>query len=170
MKAKMKNVLTHCYLLLVGICDEDWIHDEDFCYKVVTETRIFNYAERFCVMNSAHLLSIESKEENDKIFNLVTKLIGQLGKTKIWLGMERITSDSKLHWVDNKPITYENWAPGEPDQTGACVQMIHKGWWEDTSCIQQLPYICKKGTLLQICSEDLLILLLFTSVLRRGYT
>lgn len=72
-------------------------------------------------------------------------LLGPPGKIKIWLGMERLSSDSKLHWIDNTPITYENWAPGEPDQTGACVQMIHKGWWEDTSCVQQLPSICKKG-------------------------
>ena len=84
------------------------------------------------------------------MFNLVEKFIGQPGKIKIWLGMERLSSDSKLHWIDNEPIAYENWAPGEPDQTGACVQMIHKGWWEDTSCEQQLPYVCKKGESLKI--------------------
>jgi len=130
---------------LQGTCDDDWIHYEDLCYRVVTETKVFNHAERFCVIHSAHLISIESKEENDKIFNLVETSIGQPGKIRIWLGMERVSSDSRLHWVDNKPLSFENWAPGEPDQTGACVQMIHKGWWEDTSCTQLLPFICKKG-------------------------
>lgn len=131
---------------LQGICDKDWIHYGNLCYRVVKETKVFNYAERFCVIHSAHLISIQSKEENDKIFNIVQSFIGQPGKIRIWLGMERLSSDSRLHWVDNKPLTYENWAPGEPDQTGACVQMIHKGWWEDTSCTQQLPYICKKDS------------------------
>ena len=106
---------------------------------------MFNHAERFCVIHSAHLISIQSKEENDIIFSLVQTSIGQPGKIRIWLGMERLSSDSSLHWVDKKPFTYENWAPGEPDQSGACVQMIHKGWWEDASCTQKLPYICKKG-------------------------
>ena len=130
---------------MLGICDEQWIHDGGLCYRVVTEARKFNYAERFCAISSAHLISIASKDENDKMFNLAERFIGQPGKIKIWLGMERLSSDSKLHWIDNEPIAYENWAPGEPDQTGACVQMIQKGWWEDTSCEQQLPYICKKG-------------------------
>jgi len=137
-----KTSLAH----LQGICDEQWIHDGDLCYRVVTEARIFNYAERFCEISSAHLISVTSEDENDKIINLVEKFIGQPGKIKIWLGMERLSSDSKLHWIDNEPITYENWAPGEPDQTGACVQMIHKGWWEDTSCEQQLAFICKKDS------------------------
>lgn len=137
-----KTKLAH----LQGICDEQWIHDGDLCYRVVTEARKFNYAERFCAISSAHLISIANKDENDKVYNLVEKFIGQPGKIKIWLGMERLSSDSKLHWIDNEPIAYENWAPGEPDQTGACVQMIHKGWWEDTSCEQQLPYICKKDS------------------------
>ena len=106
---------------------------------------MFNHAERFCTIHSAHLISIASQEENDLIFNWVQTFIGQPGKVRVWLGMERLSSDSRLHWVDNKPLNYENWAPGEPDQTGACVQMIHKGWWEDTSCSQKLPYICKKG-------------------------
>ena len=129
----------------VGICDEDWIRHGDLCYKVVKETKVFSHAERFCVIHSAHLISIQSKEENDIIFSLIQTSIGQPGKIRIWLGMERLSSDSSLHWVDKKPLTYENWAPGEPDQSGACVQMIHKGWWEDASCTQKLPYICKKG-------------------------
>lgn len=106
---------------------------------------MFNHAERNCVIHAAHLISIESKEENKKIVSFVQNYIGKPGKVRIWLGMERLTSDSSLHWVDNKPINFVNWAPGEPDQTGACVQMIQKGWWEDSSCLQNLSYICKKG-------------------------
>lgn len=142
MSVKTETTLTH----LQGICDPDWIHHGDLCYKVVKETKVFNHAERFCVIHSAHLISIQSKEENDIIFSLIQTSIGQPGKIRIWLGMERLSSDSSLHWVDKKPFTYENWAPGEPDQSGACVQMIHKGWWEDASCTQKLPYICKKGS------------------------
>lgn len=131
--------------ILAGTCDEDWIHEGDLCYRIVKELRQFNHAERFCEMNSAHLLSIANKEENDKIFDLVKKFLGPPGKIKIWLGMERLSSDSELHWIDKTPITFNNWAPGEPDKNGACVQMIHKGWWEDASCVQRLPSICKKG-------------------------
>ena len=112
---------------------------------MVKETKVFNHAERNCVIHAAHLISIESKEENKKIVSFVQNYIGKPGKVRIWLGMERLTSDSSLHWVDNKPINFVNWAPGEPDQTGACVQMIQKGWWEDSSCLQNLSYICKKG-------------------------
>ena len=134
--------------LSAGTCDEHWIQDGDLCYRVVLETRIFNYAERFCVINSAHLISITSQEENDRIFDLMSKYIGHSGRQRIWLGMERLQSDSRLHWVDGRSLTYQNWAPGEPDSTGACVQMIRKGWWEDTSCSEKLPYICKKGKLM----------------------
>lgn len=129
-----------------GTCDEDWIHEGDLCYRIVKELRQFNHAERFCEMNSAHLLSIANKEENDKIFDLIKKFLGPPGKIKIWLGMERLSSDSELHWIDKTPIIFNNWAPGEPDKNGACVQMIHKGWWEDASCVQRLPSICKKGS------------------------
>lgn len=130
---------------LFSDCDDGWIPFNKSCYLVVKETKVFNHAERNCVIHAAHLISIESKEENKKIVSFVQNYIGKPGKVRIWLGMERLTSDSSLHWVDNKPINFVNWAPGEPDQTGACVQMIQKGWWEDSSCLQNLSYICKKG-------------------------
>lgn len=127
-------------------CDDGWIPFNKSCYLVVKETKVFNHAERNCVIHAAHLISIESEEENKKIVSLVQNYIGKPGVVRIWLGMERLTSDSSLHWVDNKPINFVNWAPGEPDQTGACVQMIQKGWWEDSSCLQNLSYICKKDS------------------------
>lgn len=129
-----------------GMCDEGWVQGEDFCYLVVKDAKVFNHAERYCVIHSGHLISIESKEENGIIVNLVHSFLRKPGKDRIWLGMERLSSDSRLHWVDGKPLNYENWAPGEPDQTGACVQMIRKGWWEDSSCTQNLSYICKKDS------------------------
>ena len=133
-------------MLFPGKCDQDWFDiGKQRCYKLVKEAKRFGHAQKVCYYQGAHIVSILNEEENDFIFRMTRAFIYETNKHAIWIGLQRRSSDSKLHWVDDKPLDYHNWAPGEPDSNGACVKMIHKAWWEDTDCSQQLFFVCERG-------------------------
>lgn len=121
-----------------------WIQFAKYCYFPYSEPMIFDHAQRACSYHAAGLISITNKDENDLIFNISRDYFGLPQKTFVWLGMERRKSTSKLHWIDENDLNYQNWILGEPDANGACVQMIMKGLWEDCTCLEKKYFICKK--------------------------
>ena len=54
-------------------------------------------------------------------------------------------------WVDNSPVTFTNWAAGEPNHGGSsgtpenCVVMKPgDGLWNDVNCDDTAEYVCSK--------------------------
>lgn len=94
-------------------------------------------AQSFAQNLGANLVSIQSQAENDCILNSLSTL-GQTGV--IWIGFSDEVSEGNFVWYDQSPITYTNWAPGEPNQSGNedCVQIYptgaNPGMWNDLSC------------------------------------
>ncbi len=39
----------------------------------------------------------------------------------VWIG--GIRSDGNFEWIDETPFNYTNWAPGQPDGDGDCVEI-----------------------------------------------
>ena len=42
-----------------------------------------------------------------------------------WIGLYRSAETGTFKWVDNSPITYISWAPGQPDNGGGAENYVH---------------------------------------------
>src|SRR5690348_8293162 len=85
----------------------------------------------------ANLVSVQSQAENDCLLGALNA-IGETGT--IWIGFNDEAVEGTFEWYDQSPVTYTNWAPGEPNQSGNedCVQIYpggtYPGMWNDLDC------------------------------------
>ncbi|KAG7214682.1 hypothetical protein INR49_010574 [Caranx melampygus] len=114
-------------------CEHGWRKFHGHCYRYFTHRHTWEDAEKDCREHSAHLSSVISATEQD--------FINGLGHDNAWIGL-------------NDRTVYENWRESQPDNFFAggedCVVTIahEDGKWNDVPCNYNLPYICKKGTVL----------------------
>lgn len=91
-------------------------------------------AQAFAQSLGANLVSIQSAAENACIINaLNTKGFGGI----IWIGFNDEEQEGSFVWYDQSPVTYTNWAPGEPNNSGGnedCTQIYPNGQWNDLPC------------------------------------
>ena len=91
-------------------------------------------AQAFAQIYGANLISIQDAAENECIMNELNR-IGQSGV--IWIGFNDEEEEGNFVWYDQAPVTYTNWAPGEPNNTGGdegCTQIYPDGMWNDLNC------------------------------------
>ncbi len=94
-------------------------------------------AQAFAQSLGANLISVQSAAENQCVLDKINDL-GYTGV--IWIGFNDEVSEGTFEWYDQSPVTYTNWAPGEPNQSGNedCVQIYpngpYPGTWNDLSC------------------------------------
>lgn len=94
-------------------------------------------AQAFAQNLGANLVSIQSQDENDCIVSSLVNLGLNSAADVIWIGYNDETTEGTFAWYDQSPITYTNWASGEPNNTGGdedCVQIYPNGGWNDLPC------------------------------------
>ncbi|NXK96736.1 NCAN protein, partial [Formicarius rufipectus] len=154
-------------------CDHNWHKFQGHCYRYFSRRRSWEDAERDCRRRSGHLTSIHSQEEHGFInggwgshhdphpWVLLpspcepwVRLPAGFGHENTWIGLNDRIVEQDFQWTDNTGLQYENWRENQPDNFFAggedCVVLVsHEiGKWNDVPCNYNLPYICKKGTVL----------------------
>ncbi|XP_071371816.1 lymphocyte antigen 75 isoform X1 [Centroberyx affinis] len=130
-----------------------WVQYQDHCYAF--DMSFYNYtvydmeqAKSICQSLDAHLLTINTKEEND----FVTKYMSDnpLITSRVWLGMDLDTQGAPVAWLDGSALAFFNWkggesvTGGEPEPSCAVMVSTDKGAWSRVSCkASQSRVVCK---------------------------
>lgn len=113
-------------------------------YYLCTTPTHWGPAETDCVGWGGHLASIGSQAEDQWLF----MVINQLSNEKWWVGMNDISQEGIWVWSDASAVTYTNWHPGEPNDSGNedCMQLNRfypQSTWNDEPCAQPLRFVCE---------------------------
>lgn len=90
------------------------------------------YAQTF----GANLISVQSATENADLVQALSNQ-GYAGQV-IWIGYSDAIAEGSFVWYDGAPLSYSNWAPGEPNNSGGvehCTQIYPDGSWNDLNCV-----------------------------------
>ncbi|XP_057565804.1 low affinity immunoglobulin epsilon Fc receptor [Hippopotamus amphibius kiboko] len=111
-------------------CPEEWIYFQKKCYYFGEGAKKWIQARYACSKLHGRLVSIHSKAEQD----FLTKRSNKRGS---WIGLRDLDIEGEFIWMDNNPLDYSNWQPGEPNDAGQgenCVMMLGSGQWNDAFC------------------------------------
>ncbi|KAM4630009.1 lymphocyte antigen 75 isoform 2-T2 [Polymixia lowei] len=130
-----------------------WMEYEGHCYAF--DMSFYNYtvysieqAKGICQRLDAHLLTINTKEENDFVVAYMSD--NPLITSRVWLGMDLDVSGMPVNWVDDSNLDFSNWKTGSSvagDRSEAfCAVMASGdgGVWSRITCKgSQSRVICK---------------------------
>ncbi|NXO40011.1 CLC4D protein, partial [Locustella ochotensis] len=97
-------------------CPKGWRFFQGSCYYLSLDTMSWAESEQNCTGMGSHLVVINSRAEQEFLFNLTKEKVTNIYETKYYIGLAAYKS-GQWQWVDQTP--YENtatfWKPGEPN-------------------------------------------------------
>ncbi|XP_052052765.1 asialoglycoprotein receptor 2 isoform X2 [Apodemus sylvaticus] len=126
-------------------CPINWVEFGGSCYWFSWEGLTWAEADQYCKLENAHLLVINSREEQDFV-------VKHRGSFHIWIGLT--DRDGSWKWVDGTEYrsNYKNWAITQPDNwqgheeggSEDCAEILLDGHWNDNFCQQVNRWACEK--------------------------
>ncbi|XP_051023406.1 asialoglycoprotein receptor 2-like [Acomys russatus] len=126
-------------------CPINWVEHGGSCYWFSQAGLTWAEAEAYCQLENAHLLVINSWDEQKFV-------VKHTSSFHVWIGLTDRGGTWK--WVDGTEYrsNYKNWAIGQPDnwqgheQGGSedCVEIFSDGRWNDNFCQQVNRWACEK--------------------------
>ncbi|XP_005378974.1 PREDICTED: C-type lectin domain family 4 member A-like [Chinchilla lanigera] len=123
-------------------CPKNWKPFNSHCYFFSTDSKSWNKSEESCSSMQAHLLVINTEEEQDFIIqNLKTD-------SSYYVGLSDPEGQRHWQWVDQTPYN-ENvtfWHPNEPNNKNErCVTIDYRlQWgWNDLFCDRTEKSVCE---------------------------
>jgi hypothetical protein len=113
-------------------------------YSVMDDWVSWPDAVASCDQSGGHLVTINSEEENQFVYNL---------EPDTWLGASDAAQEGVWAWVTGEPFSYTNWAPSEPNNLDTETYLAYftgpppgpewlPGQWNDVPELQ-LPFVCE---------------------------
>ncbi|KAF0882720.1 CLC4C protein, partial [Crocuta crocuta] len=125
-------------------CPKAWKSFGSNCYFISKTVRTWTESEKNCLAMNAHLLVINTKEEQDFIIQNTAM------SSAYYIGLSDPKGERDWQWVDRTPynesVTF--WHSGEPSglQDG-CVALLFRAkvkWgWNDVPCKENHKSLCK---------------------------
>ncbi|XP_058918426.1 low affinity immunoglobulin epsilon Fc receptor [Kogia breviceps] len=106
------------------------VHGATKCYYFGEGTKEWIQAQHACSKLQGRLVSIHSQEERD----FLTKHSIKRGS---WIGLRDLDMEGEFIWMDNNPLDYSHWQPGEPNGAGQgenCVMTQGSGQCNHAFC------------------------------------
>lgn len=124
--------------------------ENEHLYLVVNRDVTWEMAVRDCELLGAHLVTIQSAQENEFVHNLVRVS---------WLGGSDADHEGTWTWITGEPWEYTNWVAGEPNNHGETGEhyLSYSGEegnsvreWNDLPADVRLNFVCEWGVDSQI--------------------
>ncbi|XP_028289877.1 macrophage mannose receptor 1 isoform X2 [Gouania willdenowi] len=140
-----------------GGCAPEWLFFQGMCYKIIAgqDNKKWQEARSYCINQGGNLVSIT----NEKVQAFLTTQMLPYNQD-FWIGMNDVNWENHFVWTDGKPVSYTNWAKGQPmtppsghsfmDEALDCVVMIGSitkttGHWKVEDCLMKHGFICKRN-------------------------
>ncbi|XP_037702374.1 C-type lectin domain family 4 member A isoform X3 [Choloepus didactylus] len=126
-------------------CPKNWSSHNSNCYFISTTSATWDKSEKICSEEGAHLLVINTKEEQDFIIQKLNK------NSAYYVGLSHPEGKDQWQWVDQTPYNESVvfWHQGEPSNLAErCVLLLfrftsRKWGWNDVFCNDPQHLICK---------------------------
>ncbi|NP_058885.1 asialoglycoprotein receptor 2 isoform X1 [Rattus norvegicus] len=126
-------------------CPVNWVEFGGSCYWFSRDGLTWAEADQYCQMENAHLLVINSREEQEFV-------VKHRGAFHIWIGLT--DKDGSWKWVDGTEYrsNFKNWAFTQPDNwqgheeggSEDCAEILSDGLWNDNFCQQVNRWACER--------------------------
>jgi glucose/arabinose dehydrogenase len=141
-----------------GVADEDgvcgcpvyWYQGKPYAFCAIW-TNQYN-ARSICQQFGYDLVSIGSAAENAWVTNTAVSV----ANSQWWSGFNDQAVEGQFVWSDGSPVTYTNWAWGEPNNYYGDQDCTQIAWpqtnnytWDDLQCWANLPFVCEAAS----CSD-----------------
>jgi hypothetical protein len=126
--------------------------DDGTCYIAFDGLLSWQAAQVQCIGLGATLAIIESDAELTIVGTLAAGYLA--GQPDSWLGATDAETEGTFAWVDSKPVVFENWRDGEPNNNGpngtdedcAIIEGDNPALeWDDRTCTRTAPSICERA-------------------------
>ncbi|XP_032768308.1 asialoglycoprotein receptor 1 [Rattus rattus] len=125
-------------------CPINWVEYEGSCYWFSSSVKPWTEADKYCQLESAHLVVVTSWEEQ--------RFVQQhMGPLNTWIGLT--DQNGPWKWVDGTDYEtgYKNWRPGQPDDWYGhglgggedCAHFTNDGHWNDDVCRRPYRWVCE---------------------------
>lgn len=117
-------------------------------YQVFTDATNWDEAQKKCKERGGHLVTITSLEENNYVYDLVSRADIQ----RCWIGLRRSSDhDNAWEWITGEKITLFNWdtSTGQPENNSETIAGFYDfgelGKWHDinTTDSRVNAYVCE---------------------------
>ena len=111
------------------------------CYEISTTSLGWTAGHTWCQSMGMDYAAINSAAEEDFV---VAYRDAVASGSYLWLGLNDIAVAGKFVWSNGDPVTYLNWASGEPNGSGSCGCLYGGGnvWYENT-CTNNYRAVCE---------------------------